>query len=201
MWLCFGQAFLLAGEAADGSGRREAVSTALLTVTAEGVVIHLFATRKDRRRQGHGSRLFKMLEQHHHPKKVIVEANPPAVFWVGRKLSLIKVGPAVSSSRWFTKSGIYGRDGPADGPADAVAAIQEKNKDESKKAAKRNRQAAAAAAMVTHSVGSDHEEPDHEEEMITRSSNTATGKAVVGSGALQCSESPRYVSLGLRLFG
>ena len=112
------QAFLIAGGSAAGSEqRREAVSTALFTESDEAVVIHLFATRVDCRRRGHGSRLLELLERHAHPKPVFVEAVPRAgnrapEFWERRKFGeLITVGPGGPIGRWYPASGVYGKVG------------------------------------------------------------------------------------------
>ena len=112
------QAFLIAGGSAAGSEqRREVVSTALFTESDEAAVLHLFGTRADCRRRGHGSQLLQLLERHVHPKPVFVEAVPRAgnrapEFWERRKHGeLITVGPGGPSGRWYPGSGIYGRVG------------------------------------------------------------------------------------------
>lgn len=51
--------------AEQGQDHGEAVSTAVFTDTNDhAVVVHMFATRIDRRRQGYGASLVKLLEKH-----------------------------------------------------------------------------------------------------------------------------------------
>lgn len=89
------QAFFLAKH----EGKKQAVTFAAYTDTNDcAVVVHLFVTREDCRKRGHGKSMLSLLEQHAHSqgKALFIEYNPSVqeskLFWTKRGYSESALG-------------------------------------------------------------------------------------------------------------